>query len=224
MGYSVQSISSVTQSRLTLWPHESQHVRPPCPSPTPGTCSNSCPWSRWCHPNISSSVIPFSLLPSTFPSIRVFSNELALGIRCQSTGASASASVLPVNTQGWFPLGRTGWISWQPKTALGLTKGTACSQVASFVGLLFSLPSGFLSHCSLWRAATKGWSVLAGPVRGSSHLQPFPLHRIISFSFLRRVRPCPSLIHKLASESSCQSPLFSKEKMWAVSPQASPPK
>ena len=72
-------------------------------------------WVGWCHPTISASVVPFSSLPSIFPSIRVFSNELALHIRCQSIGVSASTSVLPMNTQDWSPLGWTGWISLQSK-------------------------------------------------------------------------------------------------------------
>ena len=75
-------LSSVAQSCLDfLQPHQLQHARPPCPSPTSGVHSNSCPLSRWCHPTISSSVVPFSSLPSIFPSIRVFSKELALHIR-----------------------------------------------------------------------------------------------------------------------------------------------
>ena len=99
----------------SLRPHGLQHIRLPCPSPCPQACSNSCPLSQWCHPTISSSVIPFSslLLPSLFSSTRVFSNELALCIRWPkwSTGVSTSASVLPMNIQDWFPLGLTGLIS-----------------------------------------------------------------------------------------------------------------
>ena len=77
----IQSVSSVAQSCPTLWPHGLQCTRLPCPSPNPGACSNSCPLSRWCYLTISSSVVPFFLLPSIFPSIRGFSNELALHIR-----------------------------------------------------------------------------------------------------------------------------------------------
>ena len=81
VAHSVQfsSVHSVVSD--FLWPHESQHARPPCPSPTPRIYSNSCPLSRWCHPAISSSVVPFSLLPPIPPSIRVFSNESALRMR-----------------------------------------------------------------------------------------------------------------------------------------------
>ena len=96
----------------SLRPHGLQHTRLPYPSPTPGACSNSCPSSWWGHPTISSSVILFLLLPSIFPSIRVFSKESILRIRWQrSIGVSASASVLPMNIQDWFPLALTGLIS-----------------------------------------------------------------------------------------------------------------
>ena len=99
-------ICSVTQSCLTIQPHGLQHTRLPCPSPSPRVCPSSCPLSRWCHPTISSSV-PILLLPSIFLRIRIFSNELALRSGGQSIGASASAPVLPMNIQDWFPLGFT---------------------------------------------------------------------------------------------------------------------
>ena len=109
---SVQFSCSVVSD--SLQPHELQHARPPCPSPTPGAYSNSCPLSQWCHPTISSSH-PLLLLPSVFPSIRVFSNEPVLRIRWLGIGVSASASVLPMNIQDWFPSGLIGWISLQSK-------------------------------------------------------------------------------------------------------------
>ena len=89
-------------------PHESQHARPSCPSPTPGTCSSSCPSSWWCHPAISSSFVPFSSCLQSFQASGSFQFFASGG---QSTGVSASASVLPVNIQDWFPLGLTGLIS-----------------------------------------------------------------------------------------------------------------
>ena len=94
----------------SLQPHESQHARPPCPSPTPGVHSNSHPSSRWCHPAISSSVVPFSSYPQSLPASEAFPMSQLLAWGGQSTGVSASASVLPVNTQDWSPLGWTGWI------------------------------------------------------------------------------------------------------------------
>ena len=91
-----------------------QHARPPCPSPTPGAYSNSCPSSRWCHPTISSSVVPFSCLQS-FPALGSFQMSQFFTSGGQSIGVSASASVLLMNIQNWLPLGLTGWISLQSR-------------------------------------------------------------------------------------------------------------
>ena len=93
----------------SLWPHELQHTRPPCPSPTPGVYPNSCPLSQWCHPTISSFVIPFSSCPQSFPAWRSFQMGQLFTSGGQTTGVSASATVLPMNIQGWFPLGLTGF-------------------------------------------------------------------------------------------------------------------
>ena len=110
---------SVQFSRLvmtdSLWPHEPQHSRPPCPSPTPGVYSNSCPLSRWYHPAISSSVVPFSSHLQSFQASGSFQMSQLFTSGCQSIGVSASASVLPMNTQDWSPLEWTGWISLQSK-------------------------------------------------------------------------------------------------------------
>ena len=95
----------------SLWPCGLQHSRPPCPSTPPGTCSNSCPSSRWCHPAISSSVVPFSSCLQSFPASGSFPNRQFFTSGGQNVRVSASASVLPMNTQDWFPLGWTGWIS-----------------------------------------------------------------------------------------------------------------
>ena len=100
---------SVSQSSLTLRPHGLQHTRSPCPSASPRVCPNSCPLSQRCQKTISSCYPP--LLPSIFPSMRVFSDKSALFIKWQSIGVSASASVLPMNIRGWFPLGLTCLIS-----------------------------------------------------------------------------------------------------------------
>ena len=98
----------------SLWPNGLQHARLPCPSPTHGACSNSCPLSQWCHPTISSSVVPFSCLQS-FPASGSFQLSQFFTSDGQSIGVPASASVLPMNIQDWFPLGWTGWISLQSK-------------------------------------------------------------------------------------------------------------
>ena len=99
----------------SLQPHGLQHARLPCPSASPGACSNSCPSSWCCHPTISSSVIPFSSRLQSFPASGSFPMSPFFTSGGQSIGASASSSVLPVNIQDWFPLGLTGWISLQSK-------------------------------------------------------------------------------------------------------------
>ena len=111
------SLSSVQFSRSvvsnSLRPHELQHARPPCSSPTPRVHSNSCPSSQWCHPAISSSVVPFSSCPQSLPASESFPVSQLFAWGGQSTGVSASASFLPKNTRDWFPLEWTGWISLQ---------------------------------------------------------------------------------------------------------------
>ena len=111
------SVSSVQFSRSvvsdSLWPHESQHTRPPCPSPIPGVHSDSCPSSQWCYPAISSSVVPFSSCPQSLPASESFPMSQLLAWGGQGTGVSALASFLPKNTQHWSPLEWTSWISLQ---------------------------------------------------------------------------------------------------------------
>ena len=99
----------------SLWPHESQHARPPCPSPTPRVYPNPCPSSRWCHPAISSSFVPFSSCPQSFPALGSFPMSQLFAWGGQSIRVSASTSVLPMNTQDWLPLGWTAWIFLQSK-------------------------------------------------------------------------------------------------------------
>ena len=96
-------------------PHGPQHARIPCPSPTPWACSNSCSSSLWCHPTISSSVVPFSSQLQSFPASGSFQMSQFFTSGGRNVGASASASVLPMNIQDWFPLGWIGWISLRSK-------------------------------------------------------------------------------------------------------------
>ena len=110
---SVQLSRSVVSSFLQ--PHGLQPAKPSCPSPTPGACSNSCPSSQWCHPTISSSVVPFSSHLQSFPASGSFPMSQFFASGAQSIGVSASASVLPMNIQDWFPLGGICWISLQSK-------------------------------------------------------------------------------------------------------------
>ena len=113
--YTVSQFSRSVMSD-SLWPHGLQHARPPCPSPTSGAYSNSCPSRWWCHPIISSSVVPFSSHLQSFPASGSFPMSQFFASGGQSTGVSASASILPMNIQDWFPLGWTCWISLQYTT------------------------------------------------------------------------------------------------------------
>ena len=113
IGVSVQFSRSVVSN--SLQPHESQHARPPCPSPSPGVYSNSCPPSRWCHPATSSSVVPFSSCSQSLPASESSPMSQLFAWGGQSTGVSALASFLPKNTQDWSPSEWTGWISLQSK-------------------------------------------------------------------------------------------------------------
>ena len=113
----MESFSQFSHSVMSnsLQPHGLQHTRLPCLSATPWTCSDSCPLSQWCHPAISSSAILFSSCPQSFPASGFFPMSQLFTSGGQSTGVSASTSALPVNTQDWYPLGWTGWISLQSK-------------------------------------------------------------------------------------------------------------
>ena len=99
----------------SLQPHELQHARSPCPKPTPGAYPNSCPLSRWCHPTISSSVVPIFSCPQSFPTSGSFQMSQLFASGGQSIGVSASTPVLPMNIQDWSPLELNGWISLQSK-------------------------------------------------------------------------------------------------------------
>ena len=130
---SVQFSHSVVSN--SLWPHELQHARLPCPSPTPGIHPNPCPLIRWCHPTISSSVIPFFSCPQSFPASGSFPMSQLFASVGQSTGVSASTSVLPMNTQDWSLLGWIGWISLQSK---GLSRVFSNTTVQSINSLALS--------------------------------------------------------------------------------------
>ena len=129
----------------SLWHRGLQHARLPCPSPTPKACSNSCPSSQWCHPTILSSVVPFSSCLQSFPASRVFSSESALRIRLPKYWVSASASVLPMNIQSWFPLGLTGLISLLSKGLSRVLSNTTV-QKCQFFGAQLPLLSNSHTH------------------------------------------------------------------------------
>ena len=146
--WSLQSVhfSCLVMSE-SLQPHELQHTRPPCSSPTPGVYSNSCPLSWWCHPTISSSVVPFSSYPQSFPASGSFQMSQLFTWGGQSTGVSASTSVPPMNSQDWSPLGWTGWLSLQSKGLSRVFSNTTV-QTLQFFGAQPSSQSN--SHIHTW--------------------------------------------------------------------------
>jgi len=145
------SISSVQFSRSVesdpLWPHESQHVRLPYPSPSPGVHSDSCPSSQWCHPGISSSVVPFSSCPQSLPASESFPMSQHFTWGGQSTEVWALASLLPKKSQGWSPSEWTGWISLQSK---GLSRVFSNTTVQNHQFFSAQLSSQSNSHIHTW--------------------------------------------------------------------------
>ena len=131
----------------SLQPHELQNARPPCPSPTPGVHTNSCPSSWWCHPAISSSVVRFSSCPQSLPASESFPMNQLFAWGGQSIGVSASASVLPMNTQGWSPLEWTCWISLQSK---GLSRVFSNTTVQKHQFFSTQLSSQSNTHIHTW--------------------------------------------------------------------------
>ena len=142
---SVQFSHSVMSNYLR--PHEPQHTRPPCPSPTPRVYPNPCLLSRWCHPTISSSVIPFSSCLQSFPASGSFQMSQLFASGGQSIGVSASTSVLSMNNQDWSPLGWTGWIFLQSK---GLSRVFSNTTVQKHQFFSSRLSSQSNSHIHTW--------------------------------------------------------------------------
>ena len=149
---------SAAQSCLTLTLGR-QHASPPCPSPTPGVHPNSCPSSRWCHPAISFSVVPFSSCPQSLPASRSFPMSQLFAWGGQSIGVSASTSVLPMNTQDWSPLGWTGWIALQSKGLSRVFSNTTVQKHQFFSAHLLSsltLTSIHVNTCNYLRDVQLG--------------------------------------------------------------------
>ena len=147
--YSVQFSDSVVSNSLR--PHEPQHTRPPCPSPTLGVYSNPCPSSRWCRPTISSAVIPFSSCPQSFPASGSFSMSQLFTSGGLSIGVSASASVLPMNSQDWSPVGWTVWISLLSKWLSRVLSNTTIQKHQFFGAQLSSQSSSLTSTHDHWK-------------------------------------------------------------------------
>ena len=145
----------------SLWPHVLQHTRVPCPSPIPEAHSNSCPSNWWCHPIISSSVIPFTSYLQSFPTSGSFQMSLCFTSGGQSIGVSASVPVFPKNIQDWFSLGWTGWISLQSK-GLSRVFSSSIVQKHQFFGAQLSLRSN--SHPYITTGKTLTRRTLVGKV------------------------------------------------------------
>ena len=158
----------------SLWPHESQHARPPCSSPTPGVHPNSCPLSRWCHPAISSPVVPFSSCSHSLPATGSFPMSQLFAWGGQSTGVSALASFLPKNTQGWSPLEWADWISLQSK---GLSRVFSNTTVQKHQFFSAQLSSQSNSHIHTWPLENVRISNIVPLILslGFLSLYPFPL-------------------------------------------------
>ena len=163
---SVQFSRSVVS--YSLRPHESQHSRPSCLSPTSKVHSNSCPLSQWCHPAISSSIVPFSSCPQSFRALGSFPMSQPFTWGSQSIGVSALASVLPMNTQDWSPLGWTGWTS---SKSMGLSRVFSSTTVQKHQFFSAQLSSQSNSHIHTWP------------------LGPLPLSSSNTFHYTER-KPC----------------------------------
>ena len=180
----------------SLQPHRLQHTRLPCLSPTPRACSNSCPLSRWCHPTISSSVVPFSFCLESFPASGSFPVSQFFPSGGQSIGASASASVLPMNIPEWFPLGWTGLISLQSKGPSRVFSNTTV-QEHQFDSLCYLL-MGFIQYRIF---------IMVNPVMSSGHsglsynfLENWAHEDILNYTGYSNPRPiyilkCTELLH-----------------------------
>ena len=164
----------------SLWPNGLQHTRLPCPSPTPGAYSNSCPLIRWCHSTILSSVIPFSSCLQSFPASGSFKMSQFFASSGQSFGLSASASVLPMDIQDWFPLEWTGWIALQCKGLSRVFSNTAVQKHQFFCAQLSISPTLTSIH-DYWKCMTHCYP-----------LRPKGCH--VPFSFSSLAPPNPSWI------------------------------
>ena len=154
LDHSTKCVSSVQFSHSvvsnSLWSHELQHARSPCPSPTPRVHSNPCPLNQWCHPTISSSVIPFSSCHQSLPASGSLQMSQLFTSCGQRIGVSASISVLPMKIQGWFPLGLNGWISLQSKGLSRVFSNTTV-QKHQFFGTQLSYGPALTSIHDYWK-------------------------------------------------------------------------
>ena len=167
----------------SLLPHGLQHTRPPCSSLSPGVCSNSCPLSQWCYPTISFSVIPFSFCPQSFPASRSFPISQLFASGGQNIGASASASVLPLNIQDWFPVGLTGLISLKFKGLSRVFYSTTVRKHQLETILFISTTYILQSHSKNW--IRRILNHFSKGNRGSSYCEP-----LVTFLSINQYKNC----------------------------------
>ena len=179
----------------SLWPHELQHARPPCPSPTPGVYSNSHPSSQWCHQAISSSVVPFSSCPESLPASESFPMSQLFAWGGQSTGVLVFASFLPKKSQGWSPSEWTGWISLQSKELLRVFSNTTI-QKHQFFSTQLSLVGYNLQGSLLACVHAKSHLTLCNPMYCS--LPGFSVHGFLQARILEWV--------SVSSSRGCSQP------------------
>ena len=195
---SVQLSRSVMSDSLP--PHESQNSRPPCPSPTPGVYPNPCLLSQWCHLAISFSVISFSSCPQYFPALGSFPMIQLFVSGGQSIGVSASTSVLPVNTEDWFPLGWTGWISLQSKGFSSLLQYHSFSSVQSL-----SRVQLFATTWIAARQASLSITISRSSLRLTSIESVMPSSHLILCRPLLLLSPIPPSIRVFSNESTLRT-------------------
>ena len=207
----VSMFSSVQFSLLvvsnSLQPRGLQHARLPCPSPTPGACSNSCPSSWWCHPTISSSVIPFSSCPQSLPASGSFPMNRFFTSGGQSIGVSASASVFPMNTLDWFPSGWTGSISLQ-------SKGLQCFSVTlSFHPSLSFLHHVHISVLYIWVTIAALQISFSVPSSRIPYIFVNVWYLFFSFWFTSLYIIGPRFIHPIGADSNISLYLCTKNSL-----------
>ena len=157
----------------SLWTHVLQHARPPCLSPTPRVYPNSCPLNQWCHPTISSSVIPFSSRPQSFPASGSFQMSQLFELGGQRIGVSAATSALPMNTQDWSPLGWTGWISLMSKGLSRVFSNTAVQSINSLASAFLIVQLSYPYMTTGKTIALTRWTFVAKVMSLLIHVQFF---------------------------------------------------
>ena len=198
----------------SLQPYEPQHARPPCPSPTPGVHPNPCPLSRWCHPTISSSVVPFSSCPQSFPASGSFPMSQLFASGGQNIGVSASTSVLPMNTQDWSPLGWTGGISLQSiLKEMGIPDHLTCFLRNLYAGQEATVRTGHgKGVCQGCILSPYLFNLYAEYIRRNAGLEEAQTGIKIAGRNINNLRYADQLFYLHETSRSCINPLYPQRK------------